>query len=36
MNDFNEVQWIQVSDGTESELIGYSTHISHSRIRKYR
>ena len=35
MNDSNEVQWIQVSDGTESEFVGYSTHISHSRIRKY-
>ena len=28
MNDSNEVQWIQVSDGTESEFVGYSTHIS--------
>ena len=35
MNDSNEVQWIQVSDGTESEFVGYSTHISLSRIRKY-
>ena len=35
IDDSNGIEWIDVADGPDSEFLGYSVHLSHSRVRKY-
>ena len=35
IDDSNEVDWVDITSGSDSEFVGYSTHLTESRIRKH-